>query len=76
MDAIQAMRIMQKASGKTGVQVSADIGRSRTYFGAITSAAKPPQVDTLAAIADACGYDLQLVSRVHGDVIKLEPPQR
>ena len=75
MDAINAIRVMIKRSGKRQTQVSEDIGRSYSYVGTVLAKACPPQVDTLAAIAAACGYRLALIGR-DGDRIDIDAPER
>lgn len=77
MDTIQAVRSMLRHSGKTQAELSAAVGKSPSYISATLAQGSDLQGGTLARIADACGYDLQLVRRDGGDVLgRIDPPTR
>lgn len=61
MDATRAMRAMLRSSGLTSLEVSRRIGRKDNYMSSLLSRGSSPQADTLATIAEACGYKLCLV---------------
>lgn len=61
------IRHMIDKSGKTGVEVSGDIGRSGNYIWAMLRNGTTPRADLLASIAAACGYELVLSG--HGETI-------
>ena len=63
MDANEAIRLMIKASGKSGRQVAREIGRSESFISSSLAQGLCPRADTLARIADACGYDLVAVPK-------------
>lgn len=62
-------------SGKSFNAVSAELGRSREYARQASSK-QAPSIATVTDIADACGYDVQLVSRDTGAAITVTPPRR
>ena len=66
MNASEAMRHMIAASGKSGRQVSREIGRSDTFISASLAQGTCPRVDTLAKIAHACGYRIVAVPLSEG----------
>lgn len=68
----EAIRHMCEVSGKGTIEVSSDIGRGRSYVGSILSRGSTPQADTLAKIAEACGYELMLVGNGEQIVIEYE----
>lgn len=51
---------MVDASGKSGVQVSREIGRSDNYLWSMLRNGTMPGVDLFVAIAKACGYSVEL----------------
>lgn len=54
------IRHMVDASGKSGVQVSREIGRSDNYLWSMLRNGTMPGVDLFVAIARACGYSVEL----------------
>lgn len=68
-----ALRTMVVRSGRTKVQISKDLGVSESYISALISRGSIPLVDTLARVADACGYDLSVENRANGDCMTIEP---
>ena len=71
MNTLEAIRRMCDEAGLTTVQVSERLGKSRAYVGATLSRGSVPKADTLAQIAQACGYTLVLESPT--DRIQIEP---
>ena len=51
--------------------VSKEIGRNRSHMGNMLSRGSTLQANTLAKIAGACDYELQLVGR--GEIIQIDP---
>ena len=66
----EAIRHMCKVAGKGTPVVSRDIGRGSSFVGSILSRGSVPKADTLARIAEACGYEVVL--RGHGEEITIE----
>jgi hypothetical protein len=66
----EAIRHMCETVGKGTTVVSKDIGRGSSFVGSILSRGSVPKADTLARIAEACGYELVL--RGHGEEITIE----
>ena len=71
MGAGDAIRKMMESSGMTAVDLSRAIGRSDTYVSTTLSKGSSPRVDTLAAMAEARGFDLILRSVKKHEDIKL-----
>lgn len=69
-DAIERMCELGEKSQRT---VSKEIGRNPTFLGTTLSKGSIPRVDTMAAIAKACGFELLL--RGHGVTIELGDDQ-
>lgn len=69
MDAQSAMRTMIEASGLTHRQISARMGKHETYVS--QAVRRAPSSDTLASIARACGYRLELVPMAGGDSLTI-----
>lgn len=65
-----AIRHMCDKAGKGTTVVSKDIGRGSSFVGSILSRGSVPKADTLAEIAEACGYELALIG--HGEQIVIE----
>lgn len=63
-------------SGMSYNAVSAKLGKSREYARNIAVRTSAPRLDTIADIADVCGYDLQLVRRDTGAMVTVTPPRR
>lgn len=60
VDGCDAIRMMMEASGISAGDLSRALGRSRGYITALLAHGGSPRVDTLAAIAEICGYSLEL----------------
>lgn len=69
MDVQQAMRAMVDASGMTHRQISARLGRYDSYVSQLLTRQSVPSVDTVAQVAHACGYRLELVPTADGDAL-------
>lgn len=65
----ELIRHMVTMSGKSGIQVSRDIGRSDNYLWSMVRNETTPRTDLLVKIAEACGYEVQLVG--HDETLKL-----
>ncbi len=72
---IGAINSMIRGSGKSRRQVSMEMGRTETYLNTIVRNKRRPRVDVLVEIADACGYELQLVGNGETIVIDNEPDE-
>lgn len=64
MDAVTAIQGMVEVSGKSQREVSQEIGKVPTFIGTTVYRRSSPRADTLARIAEACGF--QLVLEGHG----------
>ncbi len=72
MDATGAIRRMCEESGRGVVEVSQELGKSKMYVSGMISRHTVPRTDTLAQIAQACGYRLILESDTDKIVISTE----
>jgi len=73
MEALKAINTVIAKSGKSKMQVARDMGKSDYYVTALTGRGSVPKADTLALIAEACGYCLQLVSDDGKETITIDP---
>ena len=71
MDAINAMRAMIDASNLTHRQIAARLGKYETYVSQLLTRSRDPQTTTLADVAHACNYRLQLMPLDGGDAITI-----
>lgn len=69
MNVKQAIDKMCEEAGKSQRTVSKEIGRNPSFLSTSMSKGSVPRVDTMAAIARACGFELVL--RGHGVEISL-----
>lgn len=69
MNTRDAIERMCELGGKSQRTVSKEIGRNPTFLGTTLSKGSVPRVDTMAKVAEACGFELVL--RGHGVVIEL-----
>ena len=70
MNLCEAIRKMIAGSGRSHRELASGLGKSDAYVSAAVSnvcAGKDIGVGKLVSIADACGYDVVLVSRHTGD---------
>ena len=73
MNATECIQHMIKTSGKRGVRVSSELGKSKNYISAMIAQQNDPSCQTMAAIAKVCGYDLIL--KGHDEEIVIDPKQ-
>lgn len=71
-----AIRHMCDKAGKGTTIVSKDIRRGSSFVGSILSRGSVPKADTLAEIAEACGYQLTLIGHGEQIVIEYDPRER
>jgi len=74
MEPKDVLPTLVKSSGKSMYSMSIELGRSRNYVAQLIQNKSASQVDTVAAIADVCGYDLLLRKRSDGAEIVIDPP--
>lgn len=70
MNIADAIKRMCSKSGKGPIKVSRELGKSKAYVSAAINRGNVPRVDTLAKIANACGYTVVLEG--HGERIELD----
>lgn len=63
-------------SGKSMMSLSLALGRSRNYITQLIQQGSISQVDTVADVADVCGYDLVLRRRSDGEEMLIDPPSK
>ena len=63
VNANDAMRAMIETSGKSGRQVAREIGRSESFVSSTLAQGVCPRADTLARVAEACGYKIVIVPK-------------
>ena len=71
MDAPEILRHMVEKSGKTYRQIAREIGRSESFVSTTIAHGACPRLDTFAAIAGTCGY--QLVLKTDDEQLELVP---
>ena len=74
MNLCEVMKEMVAESGKSHRELASELGRSSTYVSvAMTNVCngKDVGVERFLAIADACGYDVVVVSRSTGESVTL-----
>lgn len=57
----EAVRCLVAKSGKSQRAIAGELGRSPTYLSNYLTGGHVPQLDTLAAIACACGHSVALL---------------
>lgn len=67
-----AMQHMMERTGKSRIALSREMGMSDTYLTTKLQERSKPRTDTLALLANVCGYKLQLVR--DDEVIVIDPP--
>ena len=77
MESMDALRIAASRSDTSITSIGASMGKSDSYVSATASRGSVPRCDTMAAMADVCGYRLALVPR--GDLpdtaLVIDPPR-
>lgn len=61
MDSSHALRTVVEASGLTHRQIARRLDRYDSYVSQVLTRTSAPGADTIASIATACGYRLELV---------------
>lgn len=77
MDSAQAIKAAANEAGKPLYAIGRGMGLSDNYVNNWTSRGSVPRCDTMARMADVCGYSLALVPRdsVPPDALVIDPPQ-
>ena len=73
MQVKEAIGFVIDESGKSRYAISRDLGKGRNYVYKLFERDSNPAYDTLASIANLCGYDLALVKRDGSNTIILDP---
>lgn len=61
----------------TAVDLSARLGRARSWASNVAAPTRSPALATVADVADVLGYRLDVVDRETGEVVgSIEPPRR
>ena len=76
MQVTQAIQSMCAASGLTHRQIAGRLGKYDTYVSQMITRRTDPQTSTLADLARACGYSLQLVPMDGGEAITIGDDSR
>ena len=76
MEPIDVLPTIVRGSGRSMQSMSLQLGRSRNYITQTIQNLSVSKVDTVAEIADVCGYDLLLRKRDDGSEIVIDPPRR
>lgn len=76
MEIKQALSHVIERSGMSRYAVGQRLGKGRNYMYNLLAKPTNPTFGVIVDVADVCGYDLALVNREDGDVIKLDPPDR
>lgn len=63
-------------SGKSGYQLSHEMGMSHGYISQKVAAGSPPNTETIAAICAATGHEVVIRNRKTGHEIIIDPPER
>lgn len=71
MDASSALRQMVETSGLTHRQIARRLGRYDSYVSQMLTRSGAPGADTIASVAHACGYRLDLVPIDGGEPITI-----
>ena len=66
MEALDAIKAMIDRSNASASDISRSMGRNWNFISNTLNRGSVPKADTLALIADACDYDLVLMSRSDG----------
>lgn len=70
----QVLPSMVERSGMKKRAISRAIGKHENYLAVTLQKNSIPQIDTMAALANAMGYELVL--RGHGEEIIIDPPSQ
>lgn len=73
----QVLRSVIERSGKSYRQVSAELGKSQNWAGAVSMPSRSPALATVADVADVAGCDVCVIDRETGAVVAtVTPPRR
>lgn len=76
MHALKAFNTMVAHSGYPKTRIGILLGRTESYIRGIAIRGSIPRTDTMAEIADVCGYDLALIKRDGTETIIIDPPSK
>lgn len=76
MQVNELLRALVERSGKSYRQVSAELGRSPNWAGAVSMPTRSPALATVADVADVAGCDLCIVDRETGAIVATVTPPR
>lgn len=77
MQVNELLRALVERSGKSYRQVSAELGKSPNWAGAVSMPTRSPAMATVADVADVAGCDVCIVDRETGAVVAtVTPPRR
>lgn len=76
MQVNELLRAIVERSGKSYRQVSAELGKSANWAGAVSMPTRSPALATVTDVADACGCDVCVVDRETGAVVATVTPPR
>lgn len=65
-----------KASGRSTIEISESLGRSRGYLSAYIANKRTPNIRLLTELGDELDYDLLLRNRKSGEEIIIDPPTK
>ena len=63
MKAMDALQSAARSADMPTTHIGPAMGKGANYFSAVKSRGSVPRCDTMAAMAEACGYRLALVPR-------------
>ena len=73
----ELLRALVERSGKSYRQVSAELGKSPNWAGAVSMPTRSPAMATVADVADVAGCDVAIIDRETGAVVAtVTPPRR
>lgn len=77
MQVNELLRALVERSGKSYRQVSAELGKSPNWAGAVSMPTRSPAMATVADVADVAGCDVAIIDRETGAVVAtVTPPRR
>ncbi|MEG2934552.1 MAG: helix-turn-helix transcriptional regulator [Gordonibacter sp.] len=78
MQTYEALRQAARLGGLSLNKVSRALGKPESYISSAISRGSVPRCDTMARMADVCGYSLALLPRdkVPPDALVIDPPPR
>ena len=77
MQVNELLRALVERSGKSYRQVSAELGKSPNWAGAVSMPTRSPAMATVADVADVAGGDVAIIDRETGAVVAtVTPPRR